>query len=106
MNLFEHADAREARDTGIAKHFRKDTGSRWIDRARLHAKAISAKNGSVTINDVRKSAGDPPPDAHPTICGAVFREKGWINLGYEANPRKTCHARPIARFMWVPEEAA
>lgn len=98
MDLFLHAAAREARDAGIAKHYLTDPGRDYIARARLHAKAIIMRKGWADINDIRESCGDPPQACAPTIMGAVFRSKDFECIGYFPNPRKTCHARPIARF--------
>ena len=95
MDLFTAADLR---DQGINKHFRTDPGRDYIARARLHAKAIIMNKGWADINDVRASVGDPPSSCAPTIMGAVFRSKDFECIGYFPNPRKTCHARPIARF--------
>lgn len=96
MDLFTAADLR---DQGIAKHYLTDPGKDYIARARLHAKAIILNKGWADVNDVRKSAGDPPPSCAPTIMGAVFRSKEFECIGYFPNKRKACHARPIARFV-------
>lgn len=69
----------------------------WLERARTLATQLCLRHGSCTIDEVRALL-PPPENADPRVCGAVFTRKLFEKCGYENSARKTCHARPIARF--------
>jgi len=70
----------------------------WLATARATARRIAAKNGSVTINEVRALV-PMPEGVDPRVAGAVFLGKDWRCLGYVSSVRRTSHGRPIARFV-------
>ena len=98
LDLEKYIDATKARDAAIAKHNKTAAGRQFLAKARAVAQLICREKGSCTVNDIRESLGPPPSDCSPTIMGAIFRDPAFECMGYESNSRKTCHARPIARF--------
>lgn len=71
--------------------------SEWLAKARVEARNIADRHGSVTINEVR-AAVPIPSGVDPRVAGAVFRGGDWVCLGYVSSARRTSHGRPVARF--------
>ena len=97
-DLVDYIDAQKARDRAIAKHSKRQAGRQFLSKARAIAQLICREKGSCTVNDIRERVGNPPEECSPTIMGAIFRDPAFEFVRYEANPRKVCHARPVARF--------
>lgn len=75
----------------------EDTRAEWLAEARVQARNIADRHGSVTINEVR-AAVPIPSGVDPRVAGAVFRGGDWVCLGYVSSARRTSHGRPVARF--------
>ena len=98
MDLFSHAECAALRDQAIALHEKTDDGKRWLERARLHARAIAVRQGKVTADDVRASCGDPPASCDGRIMGAVFQRSLFECVGAERSRRGLNHGKKIAVF--------
>ena len=70
----------------------------WLSEARAVAVSLAARNGTVTIDDVRDHC-PPPDDVDPRVMGAVFRTRDFEATGrHIKSGRRTCHNRPVAVF--------
>ena len=98
IDLFTHAECAALRDQAIALHEKTDDGKHWLDRARLHARAIAVRQGKVTADDVRASCGDPPASCDGRIMGAVFQRMLFERVGFVQSRRGINHAKNIAVF--------
>jgi len=85
----------ELRDQGIASLERH----RWVDDARLYARAFCRNNGAlggvpfVTSDDVYDMMGPPP---HPNCFGAIFHDKRFVATGERFRSK-----RPEAHGRWI-----
>ena len=103
-DLFAFAEVMERRDAALDLHEKTETGAEYLARARAAAVHLAAKNGTVSVDDVRAVCGNPPPDADPRIMGSIFR-RGWRKVGYENSLRGINNGRPVARFEYVGQAA-
>lgn len=88
--------ARKIFDTDVLPLF-EATRADWLKRARLTARYLARKHGSVNINQVRAEC--PPPDGiDPRVLGAVFTKAEFECVGFINSDRRTCHGRPIREF--------
>ena len=73
----------------------------WLQWARTQAKEMCFWKDRVTVDDVRELADmfDRQPDHH-NAWGCIFREEGWVRIGYEKSKRPDAHARPIGVWQW------
>lgn len=69
----------------------------FLVNARAAARKICSERGTCTVDEVR-AVCPPPSGIDPRVMGAVFHRKEFEKVGYLSSDRKTCHARPIARF--------
>jgi len=93
MNAPMLFSGRELRDTGIARATRDSTVQRLIDAARDWAESYAARNGHVSINDVRRvlDLSVIPPNA----IGAIFRDRRFVMCGTTEAQHAEAHARLI-----------
>lgn len=73
----------------------------FVECMRDAARAICARKGSVTSDDLRQIAqatGLQPNSSH--AWGAVFHEPGWRCIGSEPSKVTTNRARRILRWEW------
>lgn len=69
----------------------------YLSKARETARQICLERGSVTVDDIRKVL-PPPKHIDGRIMGSLLRAPEFEKISYENSDRRTCHARPIARF--------
>jgi menaquinone-dependent protoporphyrinogen IX oxidase len=73
----------------------------WLANARAVARHLAHRNGTVTIDEVRRYCA-PPEDIDPRVMGAVFRSLDFEATGnYRKSDRRECHNRPVAVFRLV-----
>lgn len=87
---------RDLFETEVLPLFEQHRGD-WLQQARLVALNIGARQGEVTINDVR-AVIQPPTDVDPRVMGAVFLRRDWVLLRHERSTRSVCHNRPVGVF--------
>jgi len=88
--------AEQARDVVMYHH--EQTKQRYLYTARGIAERICRQYGEVTINDVRQAL--PPPEyMHPSVLGAVLRDKRFVHTGRYTTAKHTAsHARKIGVY--------
>lgn len=88
--------AEQARDMIMLEHERVKAGYLWA--ARTIAARICKQKGEVTINDIRDQL--PPPESmHPSVLGAVFRNKQFKHTGrYTTAKHVSSHARKVGIY--------
>lgn len=69
----------------------------YLDEARAHAFALGLKQGTVTVDDVRRKC-PPWPDLDPRVMGNIFKPSEWESVGYVNSTRKACHKRAVQEF--------
>jgi hypothetical protein len=70
----------------------------WLASARAVARHLAYRNGTVTIDEVRRHC-EPPEGIDPRVMGAVFRSADFEATGdYRRSDRRACHNRPVAIF--------
>lgn len=84
MDLFDSADARNFRDTGMSKV--ASNNREWLGIARLVAESIALRQGSVCIDDVLKEFAKPD-DVNPNTLGNMFKEKKWEFICYKRSQK-------------------
>lgn len=89
-DLFE---GRRLRDEGLDRV--EANYPSYLDLARRAAVTCAVLNGRVSINDVRKMIGPPPPEVHHNVMGAVFRDKRWRQIDIEQVRHAAGHARRV-----------
>jgi hypothetical protein len=88
--------AEEARDIVMLEHERVKAG--YLYAARAIAKRICENVGEVTINDIRDQL-PPPASMHPSVLGAVFRNKQFKHTGrYVTAKHVASHARRVGVY--------
>lgn len=88
--------AEEARDIILWRH--EQTKKHYIYAARGLAVRICRERGEVTINDIREKL-PPPEDMHPSVLGAVLRDKRFIHTGRYTSAKHTAsHARKVGIY--------
>ena len=88
--------AEELRDVILWQHEKTKKDYLWV--ARKMAAKIAHEKGEVTINDVRKAV-PPPVDMHPSVLGAVFRNKMFEHTGrYTTADHLASHARKVGIY--------
>lgn len=88
--------AEEARDIIMLEHERVKAGYLWA--ARAIAKRICERVGEVNINDIRDQL-PPPASMHPSVLGAVFRNKQFQHTGrYVTAKHVASHARRVGVY--------
>lgn len=66
----------------------------WIAQARKVAKRIAHDQGSVSSDDIHELC-PPPPEAHPNVMGAVFKNLGLRVVSFTTTKRPSGHGRLI-----------
>jgi hypothetical protein len=76
----------------------EQTKKHYIYAARGLAVRICKERGEVTINDIREQL--PPPEGmHPSVLGAVLRDKRFQHTGRYMSAKHTAsHARKIGIY--------
>jgi len=70
----------------------------WLASARAVARHLAHRNGTVTIDEVRRHC-EPPQGIDPRVMGAVFRAAEFEATGhYRKSDRRESHNRPVAVF--------
>jgi hypothetical protein len=78
----------------------------FVQRMRAAAKEISKTQGSVSSDDLRVfgcAHGIYP--IHRNSYGAIFRGKGWQEIGRKKSRLPSSHAREIRIWRWQGYEA-
>ena len=92
----------QLRDEGIA---RVSIGKeQWMANIRKLAGLICQSNGSVSINDLKKSA--LPEGAHHNLWGSVFKHQRFVPVGYTKATHPKAHARVIRVYKLRGQEDA
>lgn len=85
----------QLRDAGIAQvSLGKEE---WLSMVRECAKSIAAKEGTVTINDLRERF-TLPIGAHHNLWGAVFKSKQFKVVGFGTATHPQAHARRVCIY--------
>lgn len=66
----------------------------FLDRCRTVAAAVARSHGAVSINDVRARV-EVPPGMHPSVLGAVFRNRSFRRIGFTEASHPEAHARVV-----------
>ena len=70
----------------------------YLATARVIARDLAARRGTITIDDVRDTC-PPPSHIDPRVMGAVLKSKDFEPTGaYVRSRRSECHHRPVAVF--------
>lgn len=89
--------AEEMRDIMLLRH--EQTKKHYIYAARGLAVRICRERGEVTINDIRQQL-PPPEDMHPSVLGAVLRDRRFIHTGRYTSAKHTAsHARKVGIYQ-------
>lgn len=80
LNLFEQRDAT------------------FLARCRAIAAEVCRQHGSVSINDVRERV-QIPAEMHPSVLGAVFKDKKFKAVGFTLANHPQAHARVIRTYQ-------
>lgn len=92
--------AEQARDYHIYQHEKNKAAYLYL--ARNAAVKIAAQKGVVDINDVR-AAVPLPSNMHPSVMGAVFRDKAFQHTGqYTKATHTASHARRVGVYQLKP----
>lgn len=83
---------RSLRDTQLALFQARDTA--FLETCRAVAVEVIKRKGSVSINDIRARLM-LPPGTHPSVLGAVFRDKRFKVIGIVEASHPEAHARMI-----------
>jgi len=95
--LFDLSEGQRRKQDGIA--LVTFHGSGWLNRARAAARAIAAKQGKVTSDEVLAVVGHPEREGlHRNSCGAIFQDPGFVLVGYTRTRRPEGHARKIGEW--------
>ena len=70
----------------------------FLERCRSLARLICRERGQVSINDVREFI-TVPSGVHPSVLGAVFRNKEFQRVGYTEAVHPQAHARVIRVYQ-------
>ncbi|TEU01987.1 MAG: hypothetical protein E3J29_00215 [Dehalococcoidia bacterium] len=69
----------------------------WLFNARNVAAMVCRLHGQVMADDIRARCPIPEGWDH-RVVGAVFSDRRFVKMGYQATERPEAHARPIAIF--------
>lgn len=70
----------------------------WLTAARALAFELLQTREWITVDHIRERL-PPPAGSHPTIMGAIFKDRRFEHTGeYVASGRDTCHRRPLGKF--------
>ena len=87
----------DSRESALAllERTRKD----YLAKARRVAAQIAyTTQQPVCVDDVRALC--PPPESiDPRVMGAIFNRSDWEAVEFINSHRRTCHKRPIRRFV-------
>ena len=75
----------------------------WLERMRAEAKRISQQVGMVSTDDLRLYCGihGLTPNS-PNSYGAIFRGKGWREVGRKKSTVPSNHYRELRVWRWEP----
>ena len=66
----------------------------FLERCRALAVLVCKQRGQASINDIRAII-EVPPGVHPSVLGAVFRDKRFTRIGYTEAVHPQAHARVV-----------
>lgn len=75
----------------------------FLERCRSLAAMICRERGTVSINDVRQYI-TVPPGVHPSVLGAVFRDKRFKKVGLVEASHPQAHARIVRVYQLSNKE--
>ena len=75
----------------------------FLERCRSLAALICRERGTVSINDVRQFI-TVPPGVHPSVLGAVFRDKRFRKVGLTEASHPQAHARIVRVYQLSNKE--
>lgn len=91
---FDFKAGKEAKTSGL--DLVETNNQSFVDHMRLIAKEIVLIKGKVSCDDLRVYARDNDiVPAHPNAWGAIFRGKGWKQVGRKKSKLVSNHAREI-----------
>ena len=89
------AEGRRQRDSQLAMF--QASQSDFLSRCRAIAVDIASRRGTVSINEIRAKI-QVPPGVHPSVLGAVFKDKRFYVAGYTHADHPAAHARIIRTY--------
>jgi len=92
---------RVLRDAQLDLFEHRDTA--FLSRCRALAVEICRQQGTVSINDIRAQL-QIPADMHPSVLGAVFRNKQFQKVGLIEAIHPQAHARVIRVYSLTNQE--
>lgn len=92
---------RVLRDAQLDLFEHRDTA--FLSRCRALAVEICHQQGTVSINDIRAQL-QIPADMHPSVLGAVFRNKQFQKVGLIEATHPQAHARVIRVYSLTNQE--
>lgn len=72
--------------------------AQFLARCRAVAAEICREQGTVSINDIRAWV-EIPAEMHPSVLGAVFRDKQFRAVGYTEATHPQAHARVVRVYQ-------
>ena len=102
MDLFEYSAGIAKREAGL--NLVSAHNSDYLAKARSTAEYIARTQGEVSINEVRRVLGAPPPSVNPNVLGAVFRGKHWRKVGHTQTTHAEGHARTVGVYVYVTDQ--
>jgi hypothetical protein len=75
----------------------------FLERCRALAAMVCRERGTVSINDVRQFI-TVPPGVHPSVLGAVFRDKRFKKVGLTEASHPEAHARIVRVYQLSNKE--
>ena len=75
----------------------------FLSHCRTLAVEICQRQGTVSINDIRAQVS-LPPEMHPSVLGAVFKDKRFQACGYTEAKHAQAHARVVRVYQLTNKE--
>lgn len=92
MHAAKTDTGRAIRDTQIALFEVRE--SDFLQQCRTLAVEIARRTGRVSINEIRAQV-DCPTGVHPSVFGAVFRDRRFVAVDYTEATHPEAHARAV-----------
>lgn len=74
----------------------------FVRRMRDLARFLSAGNGEVTVDDLRRMAASVNlAPSHPNAWGCIFSQSGWAVVGHRRSTLASNRGREIKVWRWV-----
>lgn len=83
---------RQLRDSQLALFEMRQ--AEFLERCRALAVEVCKRQGSVSINDIRRLIS-VPPGVHPSVLGSVFKRGGFSVVGFTEANHPEAHARIV-----------